>query len=41
LWASMTGVGQIVGSAIAGPVSQRVGRRWTAMGSGVITVRRS
>ena len=38
LWASMTGVGQIIGSSVAGPVSQRFGRRWTAMGSGVVTV---
>jgi MFS family permease len=41
LWSSMTGVGQIIGSAVAGPVSQKIGRRYTAMGSGVISVRKT
>ncbi|CAG8951716.1 hypothetical protein HYFRA_00005516 [Hymenoscyphus fraxineus] len=38
LWASMTGLGQVVGSVIAGPISQRIGRRYTAMGSGTVSV---
>ncbi|RDL39117.1 uncharacterized protein BP5553_03457 [Venustampulla echinocandica] len=38
LWSSMTGVGQIIGSTVAGPLSQRIGRRYTAMASGSITI---
>lgn len=38
LWSSMTGVGQIFGSATAGPLSQRIGRRYTAMSFAVVTV---
>lgn len=38
LWSSMTGVGQIIGSAVAGPLSQKIGRRYTAMASGAVTV---
>lgn len=38
LWSSMTNVGSILGSAIAGPVSQKVGRRYTGMAFGLVTV---
>jgi len=34
----MTGVGQIFGSAVAGPVSQKVGRRYTGMAFAAVTV---
>lgn len=37
----MTGVGQIFGSAAAGPLSQRIGRRYTAMSFAAVTVCRS
>jgi len=39
LWSSMTGVGQIIGSGIAGPISQKIGRRYTAIAFGAVTVR--
>jgi MFS family permease len=39
LWSSMTGVGQIIGSGIAGPMSQKIGRRYTAIAFGAVTVR--
>ena len=38
LWSSMTGVGQIFGSAVAGPLSQKIGRRYTAISFGAVTV---
>lgn len=37
LWSSMTNVGSILGSAIAGPVSQKIGRRYTGMVFGAVT----
>jgi hypothetical protein len=37
LWSSMTNVGSILGSAIAGPVSQKIGRRYTGMAFGAVT----
>lgn len=37
LWSSMSGVGSILGSAVAGPVSQRIGRRYTGIGFGLVT----
>ncbi|KAF4621703.1 hypothetical protein G7Y89_g14502 [Cudoniella acicularis] len=38
LWSSMSGVGQILGSAIAGPLSQKIGRRHAAMALGAVTI---
>lgn len=37
LWSSMTNVGSILGSAIAGPVSQKFGRRYAGMAFGAVT----
>jgi MFS family permease len=37
LWSSMTNVGSILGSAVAGPVSQKIGRRYTGMVFGSVT----
>jgi SP family general alpha glucoside:H+ symporter-like MFS transporter len=37
LWSSMTGVGQIFGSAVAGPLSQKIGRRYTGIGFAAVT----
>lgn len=37
LWSSMTNVGSILGSAVAGTVSQKIGRRYTGMAFGVVT----
>ncbi|KAH6683095.1 putative MFS sugar transporter [Halenospora varia] len=38
LWSSMSGVGQILGSVIAGPLSQLIGRRHAAMACGAVSL---
>lgn len=38
LWSSMSNVGSILGSAIAGPLSQRIGRRYTGIAFGAVTI---
>lgn len=38
LWSSMSNVGQIFGSAVAGPLSQKIGRRYAAMAFAAVTV---
>jgi len=38
LWISMTGVGQVLGSAVAGPLSQNLGRRYAGIAFAAVTV---
>lgn len=38
LWSSMSNVGSILGSAVAGPLSQRIGRRYTGISFAAVTV---
>jgi hypothetical protein len=38
LWNSMSGLGQVLGSAAAGPLSQNVGRRYAGIAFAAVTV---
>ena len=41
LWNSITGIGQIFGSAVAGPLSQNLGRIYAGMAFAAVTVSHS